>query len=207
MKGGLSRVRIGGEPMSGVPEDPIWRMNTDRYHQMFEAGVLTEDDPVELLEGWLVEKVRKTPQHSMVTGLMRRELERLTKPGFFVAAHDPFTTEDSEPEPDGTVVRGEPKNYAGHHPGPKDIALVVEISDATLQRDRTIKLRIYARAAIPIFWIVNLIDGHIEVYADPTGPAEQPTYRQRTDFGPADDVPLIINGREIGRIAVRDILP
>jgi Uma2 family endonuclease len=87
------------------------------------------------------------------------------------------------------------------------LAVVVEVSAATLRRNRTTKLRIYARAGVSVYWIINLIDGRIEVYTDPTGPEEKPTYRQRRDYGPADEVPFLIKGREIGRIAVRDVLP
>ncbi len=81
------------------------------------------------------------------------------------------------------------------------------MADATLRRDRTLKLRIYARASVPVYWIVNLIDRQIEVYTDPTGPAEQPSYGQHRDYGPADDAPLVLDGREVGRVAVREVLP
>jgi Uma2 family endonuclease len=190
-----------------LPTEPIWRMSVDRYHEMIEAGILTEDDPVELLEGWLVEKMPKNPPHSLAIQLARKALERLAPAGWFVNTQDAVTTAESEPEPDVIVARGDPRQYATRHPGPLDLALVIEVSATTLKRDRGLKQRIYARASIPIYWIVNLIDGHVEVYTDPTGPAEQPSYRQRRDFGPADDLPLVIDGQEVGRIAVRDVLP
>jgi Uma2 family endonuclease len=190
-----------------VPTEVIWRMSVDVYHEMIRSGILTEDDPVELLEGWLVEKMPKHAPHTLATQLTRTALERLVPPGWFVNAQEPVTTPDSEPEPDGLVVRGDRRQYANRHPLPQDVALVIEVSAATLKRDRTLKQRIYARAALPVYWIVNLIDGCIEVYTDPTGPAEQPTYRQRRDYGPADEIPVVLDGREVGRIAVRDILP
>ncbi len=196
---------VGGSPV--LPPEPIWRMSVDRYHEMIDAGILTEDDPVELLEGWLVEKMPKNPPHRRATRRLRRTLERILPPGWLLDVQEPITTLDSEPEPDGAVIRGDEDRYADHHPGPEDLALVVEVSAATLQRDRTLKLRIYARASVPVYWIVNLIDRQIEVYTDPTGPAEQPTYGQRRDYGPADDAPLVIDGREVGRVAVREVLP
>lgn len=101
----------------------------------------------------------------------------------------------------------ETRAYQTRHPGPQEAALVVEVADATLRRDRTLKLRIYARASVPVYWIVNLIDRQIEVYTDPTGPAEQPSYGQHRDYGPADDAPLVLDGREVGRVAVREVLP
>jgi Uma2 family endonuclease len=193
--------------MSALPTEPIWRICVERYHEMIEAGVLTEDDPVELLEGLLVEKMSKTPPHVFTTQRARKDLERLAPAGWFVNTHDPVTTSDSEPEPDLSVARGDPRQYQTRHPGPQDLALVVEVSDSSLQRDRTLKLRLYARAMIPIYWIVNLVEGHIEVYTDPTGPDEKPAYRQRRDYGPADEVPVIIESCEIGRIAAREVLP
>ena len=192
---------------AATPSDGLWRLSVDKYHRMIEADILDEDDPVELLEGLLVEKMSKNPDHPLATDLVRTTLERLMPAGWFVRTQDPITTTESEPEPDAALIRGDRRQFRERHPGPQDLALVVEVSEASLKRDRTLKLRIYARAAIAIYWIVNLIEGHIEVYTDPTGPAEEPTYRQRRDFGPADELPFVIEDREIGRIAVRDLLP
>ncbi|HBI44630.1 MAG TPA: Uma2 family endonuclease [Planctomycetales bacterium] len=189
-----------------LPTEPIWRMSVERYHEMIEAGILTEDDPVELLEGWLVEKMPKNMPHRKAIRRLRLILERLAPVGWFVDAQEPITTTDSEPEPDLAVIRGDSEDYS-NHPGPQDLALVVEVSDSTLQRDRITKQRIYARAGVSVYWIVNLIDGQVEVYTDPSGPDEKPSYRQRQDYGPADQVPFLIDGREIGRIAVREVLP
>jgi hypothetical protein len=183
------------------------RFSVDEYHKIIEAGILTDDDPVELLEGLLVERAKKTPRHSAATGLCRRALERLPPGDWHVDTHIAVTLYDSEPEPDCAFIRGDPEEYPDRHPGAPDVALAVEVSDAALEWDRTTKQRIYARGLIPTYWIVNLIDNCVEVYTDPSGPAEQPSYRQRRDYGPADDLPLIIDGQEVGRIAVRAILP
>jgi Uma2 family endonuclease len=87
------------------------------------------------------------------------------------------------------------------------LGLIVEVAESTLQRDQTRKKRIYARAGIPVYWIVNLIDGRVEVYTDPTGPTPQPDYLQRQDYGPNDAVPVTLDGKPIGQVAVRDLLP
>jgi hypothetical protein len=190
-----------------VPTDFIWRLSVDQYHEMIRAGILTDDDPVELLEGWLVYKMPKNPPHRIATRLTRASLERIIVAGWYVESQEPITTEDSEPEPDVGVVRGDTRQYMDRHPGPQDLALVVEVSEATLQRDRGWKKRLYAQANIPVYWIVNLIDRQVEVYTDPTGPAEQPDYRQRQIYQATDAVPVVIDGREIGRIAVCELLP
>ncbi len=97
--------------------------------------------------------------------------------------------------------------YSERHPGPQDLALVVEVSESTLGRDRGLKKRVYAGAGIIVYWIVNLVDHQIEVYTDPTGPAEEPDYRRRQDYGPADELPVVIAGTEVGRLVVKDLLP
>ena len=119
-----------------------------------------------------------------------------------INGQDPVTLTDSEPEPDAFVARGEAP-YADRHPGPDDLALLVEVADASLQRDRTQKRRLYALDRIAFYWIVNLRDRQVEACSDPRGVA----YRRRHVYGPEDEVPLVIDGREVGRVAVRDILP
>jgi Uma2 family endonuclease len=190
-----------------VPTDPIWRLSIDQYHEMIRNGILTDDDPVELLEGWLVYKMPKNPSHRAVTRLTRQALEALLPAGWYVDSQEPVTIGDSEPEPDVVVVRGETRDYSDRHPGPQDLGLLVEVADTTLHRDRGSKKRLYAGAAIPCYWIINLLESQIEVYTDPSGPAEAPNYRQRQDFKRGDDMPVSIGGREVGRISVQALLP
>lgn len=183
--------------------EPVWRISVATYHQMIDAGMLTDDDPVELLEGILVTKMPKTPPHSLATQLTRDALARVVLPGWCVNAQEPITLADSEPEPDVAVVRGRYRDYANHHPGAQDTALIVEVADATLRRDRGLKKRTYAAAGIPIYWIVNLAKQQIEVYADPSGT----DYLQQQDYDRAAEAPVVIDGKEIGRLAVKEILP
>ena len=99
------------------------------------------------------------------------------------------------------LARGTVDDYVGGHPGPADVALVVEVADTTLAKDRRRK-RTYGPAGIPVYWIVNLRDRKVEVYTSP-GPDG---YASRTDYSPAMNVPLVINGATVGEIAVTDIL-
>ena len=195
------------ETCAAVPPDVIWRLSVDQYHAMIHAGILTDDDPVELLEGWLVAKMPTNPPHRAVTRLIRQVLERLVPAEWYVDSQEPITTDDSEPEPDVVVVRGETRHYLDRHPGPNDVGLVIEVADTTLQRDRGFKKRLYARASIPVYWIVNLSDNQCEVYTEPSGPEPQPDYRQRQDYGRSDVMPVMLAGVEVGRIAVQEFLP
>lgn len=193
-------------PSDGVELDDLFRLSVDQYHAMIKAGILTPDDSVELLEGLLVVKMPKNPAHVLVKRLLRRALETLVGKDFFVDQEDPVTVKDSEPEPDICVFRGEPRDYRDRHPGPGDTALVAEVADTSLRRDRGRKKHIYAKASMPVYWIVNLVDQRIEVYTDPTGPAKEPDYREHQDFGPSDAVPVVIDGKEVGRLKVADLL-
>ena len=183
---------------AAIPSDMIWRLSVDRYHSMIENGILTDEDPVELLEGWLVFKMPKNPPHRAATRIVRMAIESILPSGWYVDSQEPIALFDSEPEPDVVVVRGDTRQYLDRHPGAEDIALVVEVSDTTLQRDRSLKKRIYARAGIPIYWIVNLLDRQIEEYTQPFGEGEDADYATQQNYGLQDSLPLAIEGFEIG---------
>jgi Uma2 family endonuclease len=191
----------------GKPDDLIWRLSVGQYHEMIRTGILTADDPVELLAGWLVYKMPKNPPHRIATRLAQQALEPVVPDGWYVDAQEPITLNDSEPEPDVMIVRGETRDYRDRHPGPEDVALIVEVADSTLERDRGVKRMVYARAGIPVYWIINVLESVLEVYYDPSDPGEDADYRQRRDYGLSDSVPVMIGGLEVGRVAVRDLLP
>lgn len=195
------------DPQHDIPDVPIYRLSVAQYHAMAEAGIVTEDDRVELLQGWLVAKMSKNPPHVLASTLIRQALEALLPSGWYVAAQDPITLSDSVPEPDLFVVRGKPQNYRHRHPGPEDVALVIEVADTTLRTDRGAKQHAYAFAGIPIYWIANLVDVQFEVYTDPAGPVEEPVYGQVQVYRPEDTFPVVLDGGEIGRLEVRELLP
>lgn len=204
----LERPDAAASPReAAIPNHPIWRMSVEQYHAMIQAGILTDDDPIELLEGWLVQKMSKNPRHRAVTLLARRALERLLGAGWYADSQEPITTMDSEPEPDIVVVRGDTTDYLDRHPGPEETALVVEIADATLRRDRGIKKRIYARAGIPVYWLVNLVEQTITLYGEPDPMANPPDYRRHKSYRRGEIVPVVIDGAAIGHVAVNKVIP
>lgn len=186
--------------MAAVPPYPVMQFSVIQYHNMIRAGILHSDMPVELLDGWLIEKMPKNPRHRAVTRLLRQALEALTPSGWYVDSQEPITTADSEPEPDIVIVRGDTRDYLDRHPGPTDLALVVEVADATLRRDREMKRGLYARAGISYYWIVNLVDEQVEVYAQED--AQQPAVYPR---GTA--VPVVVADERVGAVQVDEILP
>lgn len=181
-----------------VPRDPIWRLSVAQYHEMIHSGILTEDDPVELLEGWLVVKMSKNPPHSSATRLLRKAIEALVPPGWIVDSQEAITTPDSEPEPDLFVARGSELDYLDRHPMPDDLAFVVEVANSPLERDQTSKLQIYARAGIVSYWILNLVERQLEVYTIPSRTSEPPGYSLRQVYANTETVPVILAGQEIG---------
>lgn len=191
-----------------VPDDLVlWRMSVKQYHAIARAGIIDEDEPVELLEGLLVQKMTKTPPHTVATGLTYDRFRLWLPPGWFLTTHSPVTLADSEPEPDVMVVCGQVQNFSRRHPGPTDVALIIEVADATLRRDQGTKKRIYARGGIPVYWLINLINMHIEVYTDPTGPTNKPDYLTQQVYHPGDELPLLLAGEEIAKIRVASLLP
>lgn len=105
------------------------------------------------------------------------------------------------------IVRERGREYWTRHPNKDDAAVVIEVADKSLERDQTQKLRIYARAAIPVYWIVNLPDRRVEVYTDPQPAADPPSYATQTDYPEGSSVPFVLDGTTVDMIAVDEILP
>jgi Uma2 family endonuclease len=187
------------------PPFPVRRFTVDEYHRMIHAGILTENDPVELLEGWIVPKMPHNPPHDSVLDQAQEVLRLALPAGWRVRVQSAITTADSEPEPDITVAPGPANRYRTQHPEPVDIALLVEVADSTLATDRGAKAQLYARARIGVYWIINLVDVQVEVYTDPTGPDPSPRYRQRQDYGVGDTIMLNVGATTVA-VSVASLL-
>jgi Uma2 family endonuclease len=190
-----------------APPFPVRRFTVPEYHQLIKAGFFAKNESYELLEGWIVPKMNRNPPHDVAIVLAGEVIRPMLPAGWHLRTQSAITTDDSEPEPDIAVVRGVARSYLANHPLPKDVGLLLESADASLLLDRTTKGRLYARARIPMYWIINLQDSRLEVYTDPSGPGPSPGYRQHRDYGPDEAVPLILDGQEVGHITVRDLLP
>ena len=178
-------------------------MTVEQYHTMIDQGILGPGDPVELLEGVIVQKMSKKPPHRIATHATRQALQRLVSKGWYVDTQEPITLEASEPEPDVSVIRGDTRDYSDRHPGPNDVGLIVEVADASLKRDRIVKKRIYATAGIPFYWVLDLTRRRLVVYSEPQGA----DYSRRVLYAPDQSVAVILDGRAVGNVAVSDLLP
>lgn len=142
------------------------RWTRREYQRLGEVGILTEDEAVELLDGQLMVAEPKGRPHVTIVTLTAEVLRRAFGAGWHVMQQDPIALDDeSEPEPDVAVVPGTPLDYVDDHPARP--ALVVEVADTSLYYDRGYKGSAYARAGLPDYWIVNLVDWRVEVYRRP----------------------------------------
>ncbi|QOV90133.1 Uma2 family endonuclease [Humisphaera borealis] len=172
---------------------------------MIETGVLAEDEPVELLEGWIIPKMPRDARHDATIELTDEALSARLPTGWRVRVQSAITTDDSEPEPDLAIVRGSPRTRTHHHPGAADIAMLVEVSGTSLLLDRRDKGRLYARAGFSCYWVINLGERQVEVFTLPVAGPEA-LYRDLKVYAFGDDVPIRIDGMECGTVPVRDLI-
>jgi len=183
------------------------RWTRKEYQKLGELGILPEDEPVELLDGQLYVAEPKGAPHASVVRLTASALTRAFGDGWLVFTQDPIALDDvSEPEPDVVVVPGGLLDYLEDHPARP--ALVVEVAQTSLYFDRAHKGSAYARAGLPDYWIVNLVDWRVEIYRRPAEDRSAELGWRYLDvelFTPgAAMAPL---ARPAVAIAVSDILP
>jgi Uma2 family endonuclease len=193
--------------MSVAPSNSFRRFSVAEYHRLIQLGILTDEDKLELLDGYLVLKMPRNPPHDARIQKLTRLLFALLPPGWDIRVQLAVTFGESEAEPDITLVRGTADDFESRHPGAADIGLLIEVADTSLDRDREDKGPIYADAGIETYWIVNLVDRQIEVYSSPTGPTSNPTFNSSKIYRSGDSVPFILDGKTTGLIAVHDVLP
>ena len=144
------------------------RFTVDEYYRMADAGILTEDDRVELIEGEIVELPPIGSRHAACVDRLNRLFVTQVGDRAIVRVQNPIRlSERSEPEPDLALVRARPGFYAEAHPGPGDLLLIVEVAETSFDYDRSVKSRLYARAGIPELWIVELQRDRVEVFSEP----------------------------------------
>ena len=178
------------------------------YDRLVEAEIVGPEDRIELLGGQIIVKEPQYSPHATAIQLVQRTLERAFGPGWSVRPQLPIAlAEDSEPEPDVCVVRGDPRDYRDAHP--ESPVLIVEVSLSRLGFDREHKGSLYARAGITDYWIVNLADRRVEIYRGPMhgrrGILPAGATDARMTLGPDERIsPLAAPAAEI---AVADLLP
>lgn len=157
-----------------------YRFSVDDYYRLAQAGILGEDDRVELIEGEIVMMTPIGSRHAACVSKTTRLLPGMVGDRAILRVQLPVRLDDhSEPEPDLCLARPRSDDYAGAHPGPADVLLVIEVSDSSLVYDREIKIPLYGRSGIESAWIVNLGRSVVEAYSGPSpdGYLERRTFR------------------------------
>lgn len=169
---------------------------------MAAAGILTDDERVELVAGELLTMAPIGPRHAACVNLLVQLLSRCVGDDIVVSPQNALVlSEGSELYPDIALLRGRPERYTDAHPRPADVLLVIEVADASLQRDREVKAPLYAAAGIMELWIVDLAAGRVEVLRE----SGQGGYGLIRRFGSGDTLTPMAFAN--ARFAVADLLP
>ena len=196
-----------GRQSTRTPAVRARRWTRAEYDRLIEQGVFGPEERLELIDGELLVREPQGSPHAVALGLVQDALGKAFGRGWHVRGQSPVALDDaSEPEPDVAVVRGARRDYRERHPARP--ALIVEVAEASLRFDRRRKSGLYARAGVPEYWIVNLVDRVLEVYREPvraTAARHGWKYRQvRLLKAPAAVSPLAAPG---ARVLVSDLLP
>ena len=195
---------------------PIYyRLTVAQLHQMLSLGVILDGEPIELVDGVLVQKDRRDAGGELLSHGRRhaksvRRIGRMSEPlqslGYDVRTQLPVTLSAvSEPEPDGAIVVADDDDYGEGHPSTEDIEVIFEVSDTSLRYDRTVKKAMYAAAGIGSYCIVNLRDNALELYKAPdTNTGE---YREQCTLAAGDVLRLSLGVGTLFEVSVVDLLP
>jgi len=177
-----------------------YRWTRREYEKMVEVGFFPPEVRLELIEGEILTMAAQSSHHAVALSIVQSRLNSVYTVGYYMRIQMPLALGDnSEPEPDIAIVRGQPLDYYEQHP--TTAVLVVEVAYSSLEYDQQRKLRLYARHAIPEYWIVNLAEYRLEVYREPVGEL----YRLHLLLQGADRVAPLSHPEQ--SILVADLLP
>jgi Uma2 family endonuclease len=194
------------EPLKMATEtQPV---SVDQFLTMIDADLFPREARLELLDGRLVEVMTKNPPHNFTARQIGILLKAIVPQGWLLSEEKSLNLSRYwRPEPDLAIIRGPNDRYRKSDPTAADVALLIEVADSSYATDRGEKWRAYAAARIPIYWIVNINQSQVEVYCKPIGRGKNASYRQADLFTIEAEVPVVIDGLDVGRIVVREILP
>ncbi len=185
-----------------------YRLSVRQFKAMIDADIFPRGAQVELLGGMLVQMMTIGDPHDNTLDALAEQLRPLAPAGWLVREDKSLQIGPrSRLQPDIAIVRGPRAQYYKRTPHARETALVVEVSQTSHAYDRGEKWRAYAAARVPTYWIVHLAKGQVEVYRDPAGSGKSAAYKSTEVFGVDATVPVVIDGNEVGRVAVRDFLP
>lgn len=187
-------------PSAGEP--PLWPITVPMYAEMIRAGILKEHDRVYLWRGRLAPLMPIGRLHSATVRTCYDALLRMLPDGYDVDREQPMALlrEPSAPQPDLVVIRGRVVDRLDDLLTSADVLLLVEVAHTSLTDDRRLA-GVYAAEGIPAYWIINVPERRLEVHTEPAGNA----YGRRTVYGPEEEVAILLDGHEVGRIVVSEL--
>ena len=185
-------------------EPPLWPITIAMYSDMIRSGVIDEKALVYLWKGRLAERMPPSPPHSDCVKSLYDRLVRLLPATFEIDRERPMalSPHPSAPQPDVAIIRGQFRDFAPNFFPASAVALVIEVADTTLAKDRRMAAT-YAAEGIPVYWIVNLTARRLEMYSEPA----EGVYTRLSPFGADAEVPVLLDGIAVGRVRVGDLLP
>ncbi len=181
-------------------------LTLDEFRRRSALGQTAQSSGFELLEGVVVEKSRQSLRHESALEKLQDVL-RVVPEDWQVRVQQPLALGDSQPQPDIAVVRKVLDDYADGPPQATDVVMVVEAADASLLLDRRLKARIYARAGILNYWVLNLLDSQLEVFTNPSGLVPMPGYQEQRIYRIEDRISLVIGLDDLGTIRIGELIP
>ena len=177
-------TQVASPPAAAAPTRR--RFTVAEYYAMADAGILSENDRVELLDGDFIVMPPVGNWHAFsVNSIVAIFPSTLLEDRAILSVQNPVRLDNyNEPQPDAMLLRWRDDFYRNGHPAPGDVLLLIEVADSTVEFDRTVKLPAYARAGIPELWIAARPERRIEAYTEPAG-NEYATVRY---FGPGETV-------------------
>ncbi|HEU5116284.1 MAG TPA: Uma2 family endonuclease [Isosphaeraceae bacterium] len=193
-------------PSTGTRLSP-YRFTVRQFEKMIDAGVFPEGHNVELLAGVLVPMTTNEP-HVIAVMVLANWLRALLPDGYYLREEKPARAGRSwRPEPDIAIVRGYLRDNTRRTPDIKQMPILIEVSDSSYDLDRSWKWRRYAASKVPVYGILDLNNRRLEVFTNPTGKGRRAQYELVTTYQKDDEAPIILDGNEIGRLRVKDVLP
>jgi hypothetical protein len=176
----------------------LHKISLETFFEMIRLDLIKGPDRVVLLDGLMVNKMGRGLRHLKATRLIFLHLLARLANGWTLLKEEPLSLPDgpegdSAPEPDVMVLTGNVRDYDDRLPTASDVAVIIEVSDSTLVKDRAGLVR-YAWASLPEVWIVNILNKAVEIYTDPSGPADAPGYKECVVKGFEDQ--LVVRGRQ-----------
>lgn len=139
------------------------------YHQLIASGHFKRTDRIELIHGELTIMPPIGPEHSFHTTRITNTLPVKLPAGVLLRMNEPITIANhSEPQPDAAIVRARADGYRSAHPGPKDVLLIIEVADTSATFDTQVKAKLYSKAGIPEYWVIDVQEGCLRVFTQPS---------------------------------------